>query len=133
MKLIHFHNFAIRNLSENDIISKNYRHIQITDKLTDKLIYKFILLDKAWTPRFCAGSKPTRVPEICDSKNVWQWSFLEIRLIALRLSTIPRKTIQFITVAYKFLKMIFQNQSLTHIYSLKTMFFNSFMTEVSIR
>ena len=86
--------------------------LQITDKLTDKLIYKFILLDKAWTPRFCAGSKPTRVPEICDSKNVWQWSCLEIRLIALRLSTIPRKTIQFITVAYKSLKIIFQKQPL---------------------
>ena len=45
---------------------------KITDilQITDKLIYKFILLDKAWTPRFCAGSKPTRVPEICDSKTV---------------------------------------------------------------
>ena len=38
--------------------------LQITDKLTDKLIYKFILLNKAWTHRFCAGSNPTRMLEI---------------------------------------------------------------------
>ena len=30
--------------------------------------------------RFCAGSNPTHgVSEICDGKNLWQWSWLEIR------------------------------------------------------
>ena len=42
-------------------------------------------------PRFCARSNPTSgVSEICD-KNLWQWSWLEIRLNAFRRSTIPQK------------------------------------------
>ena len=42
--------------------------------------------------RFCARSNPTRgVSEICDDKNLWQWSWLEIRLNAFRRSTIPQK------------------------------------------
>ena len=47
--------------------------------------------------RFCAGSNPARdVSEICDGEDLWQWSWLEIRLNACRRSTIPQK--QFIII-----------------------------------
>ena len=47
--------------------------------------------------RFCAGSNLARgVLEICDGQNLWQWSRLEIRLIAFCWSTIPQK--QFIII-----------------------------------
>ena len=46
-------------------------------------------------PRFCPGSNLARdVSEICDGKNLWQWSRLGIRLDAFRRSTILQKTIQ---------------------------------------
>ena len=44
--------------------------------------------------RFCAGSNPARgVPENRDGEDLWQWSQLEIRLNALRRSTIPQKAL----------------------------------------
>ena len=47
--------------------------------------------------RYCAGSNPARgVSEICDGEDLWQWSRLEIKLNALRRSTIPQK--QFIII-----------------------------------
>ena len=47
--------------------------------------------------RFFADSNPARgVSEIRDGKDLWQWSGLEIRLNAFRLSTIPQK--QFIII-----------------------------------
>ena len=47
--------------------------------------------------RFCADSNPARgVSEIRDGEDLWQWSRLEIRLNAFRLSTIPQK--QFIII-----------------------------------
>ena len=47
--------------------------------------------------RFCAGSNPASgVLEIRDGEDLWQWSRLEIRLIAFRRSTIPQK--QFIII-----------------------------------
>ena len=47
--------------------------------------------------RFCAGSNPARgVSEIRDGEDLWQWSRLEIRLIAFRQSIIPQK--QFIII-----------------------------------
>ena len=40
--------------------------------------------------RFCAGPNPAcGIPEIHDGEDLWQWSRLEIRLNAFRLSTIP--------------------------------------------
>ena len=44
--------------------------------------------------KFCAGSNPARgVPEIRDGEDLWQWSRLEIRLNALRRSTIPQRAL----------------------------------------
>ena len=42
--------------------------------------------------RFCVGSNPARdVSEICDGEDLWQWSWLQIRLKAFCQSTIPQK------------------------------------------
>ena len=42
--------------------------------------------------RFCAGSNPARgVSEISDGEDLWQCSWLEIRLNTFRQSTIPQK------------------------------------------
>ena len=42
--------------------------------------------------RFCAGSNPAcSVSEIRDGEDLWQWSWLEIRLNAFCRSTIPQK------------------------------------------
>ena len=42
--------------------------------------------------RFCAGWNPAPgVSEIPDGEDLWQWSWLEIRLNAFRRSTIPHK------------------------------------------
>ena len=47
--------------------------------------------------RFCAGSNPAHgVSEFCDVEDLWEWSWLEIRLNAFRWSTIPQK--QFIII-----------------------------------
>ena len=47
--------------------------------------------------RFCADSNPVLgVSEIRDGEDLWQWSWLEIRLKAFRRSTIPQK--QFIII-----------------------------------
>ena len=47
--------------------------------------------------RFCAGSNPARgVSGIHDGKNLWQWSWVKIRLNAFCRSTIQRK--QFIII-----------------------------------
>ena len=52
--------------------------------------------------RFCAGSNPARsVSEIRDGEDLWQWSWLEIRLNAFHLSTIPQK--QFIIIIIIFI------------------------------
>ena len=49
---------------------------------------------------FCAGSNPAcGVSEIGDGEDLWQWSWLEIRLNAFRCSTIPQK--QFIIINYQ--------------------------------
>ena len=49
--------------------------------------------------RFCAGSNPAcDVLEIRDGEDLWQWSQLEIRLIAFCRSTIPQK--QFIIIIF---------------------------------
>ena len=40
---------------------------------------------------FCAGSNPARgVSEIRNGENLWQWSWMEIRLNAFRRSTISK-------------------------------------------
>ena len=40
---------------------------------------------------FCANSNTTcGVSEICSGENLWQWSWLEIRLNAFRQSNIPK-------------------------------------------
>ena len=58
------------------------------------LLHIFILQPEL---RFCAGSSPARgVLEISDSEDLWIWSQLEIRLNAIRRSTIPQK--QFIII-----------------------------------
>ena len=42
--------------------------------------------------RFCTGSNPARdVSKNCDCEDLWQWSWLEIRLNTFRRSTIPQK------------------------------------------
>ena len=42
--------------------------------------------------RYCTGSNPAcSVSEIRHGEDLWQWSWLEIRLNAFRWSTIPRK------------------------------------------
>ena len=47
--------------------------------------------------RFCATSNPAfGVSGIRDGEDLWQWSWLEIRLNAFRRSTIPQK--QFIII-----------------------------------
>ena len=47
--------------------------------------------------RFCAGSNPAcGVSEIRDGEDLWQWSWLEIRINAFRRSTILQK--QFIII-----------------------------------
>ena len=47
--------------------------------------------------RLCASSNPARgVSEIRDGEDLWQWSWLEIRLNAFRRSTIQQK--QFIQI-----------------------------------
>ena len=47
--------------------------------------------------RLCSGSNPARsVSGFCDSEDLWQWSWLEIRLNTFRWSTIPQK--QFIII-----------------------------------
>ena len=47
--------------------------------------------------RFCTGSNPAHgVSEIHDGEDLWQWSWLEIRLKAFCQSTIPQK--QFIII-----------------------------------
>ena len=45
--------------------------------------------------RLCTGSNPARgVSEIRDVEDLWHWSRLEIRLNALRRSTIPQKQLK---------------------------------------
>ena len=47
--------------------------------------------------RFCVGSNPTRgVSEIRDGEDLWQWSWLEVRLNVFHPSTVPQK--QFIII-----------------------------------
>ena len=47
--------------------------------------------------RFCVGSNPTcGVSKACGSENVWQWSWVEIRLNTFCRSTISQK--QFIII-----------------------------------
>ena len=55
--------------------------------------------------RFCSVSNPARgVSEICDGENLWEWPWLEIRLNAFRLSTIPQKqSIVIISITFPFL------------------------------
>ena len=61
--------------------------------------------------RFCAGSNSGRgMSEIRDGENLWQWCWLEIRLIAFRRSTIPQK--QFITIIR--LENQYRSLKLTH-------------------
>ena len=44
--------------------------------------------------RFCASSNPAHgVSEICNGENLWQWSWLEIRLNTFHWSTITQETI----------------------------------------
>ena len=58
-------------------------------------------LKKAWI-RFCAGSNPAHgVSEIRDGEELWQWSWLEIRLNVFRPSTkiyfFPQESRRFIS------------------------------------
>ena len=56
---------------------------------------------KPWL-RFCTGSNPAcGMSEICDGKDLWQWSRLEIRLHAFRRSTIPQKQLIIIIIIIK--------------------------------
>ena len=49
--------------------------------------------------RFCAGSNPAHVvSEIRDGDDLWQWSWLEIRLNVFHWSTIPQKFIIIIII-----------------------------------
>ena len=41
--------------------------------------------------RFCAGLSPCCMSEICDGEDLWQWSWLEIKLSIFSWSTIPPK------------------------------------------
>ena len=48
--------------------------------------------------RFCAVSNPScGVSEICDGEDLWQWSWLKIRLNIFHRSTIPQKQLIIIT------------------------------------
>ena len=48
---------------------------------------------------FCTSSNPGHdLLEICDGENLWQWSWLEIRLNAFIRSTIPQKEFTIIII-----------------------------------
>ena len=60
--------------------------------------------------RFCAGSNPARgVPENRNGEDLWHWSRLEIRVNAIRRSTIPQKqfTIIIIIIAIQRFRIIY--------------------------
>ena len=55
--------------------------------------------------KFCAGSNSARsVSEIRNGEDLWEWSWLKIRLHVFRRSTIPQK--QFIIIIIIFLKLL---------------------------
>lgn len=57
--------------------------------------------------KFCTGSNSARgVSEICNDESLWQWPWLEIRLIIFHRSTIPlRQFIIIIIIGIIFLLM----------------------------
>ena len=58
--------------------------------------------------RFCAGPSPASdVWEICDGEDLWQWSRLEIKLNALRRSTIPQKQFIIFIIITSVIKELF--------------------------
>ena len=60
--------------------------------------------------RLCAGSNPARdLAEIRDGEDLWQWSWLKIRLYAFRQSIIPQKQL-IIIMFFKKKKKPFQRK-----------------------
>ena len=69
---------------------QNY-YISILSKIIRFQVVEIQLHSTKPELRFCAGSNPARVSEICDGEDLWQWSSLEIKLNAFRWSNILQK------------------------------------------
>ena len=59
-------------------------------------------------PRFCTGSSPACcVSEICNGENLWQWSWLEIRLNILLVNQLANTIHQFIFLSIACIILVF--------------------------